>query len=213
MIRRLLAALALLSVLGLLLPSGLMAKPEYSERTSEGCMACHEEPGEGRLNIDGLKCAASGYVWPPAGGYRVLGPIRSGVRFLVGYLHIVSAFIWFGTILYVHILLRPAYASKGLPRAEVVMGLISMGVVGISGLLFTISKVNSIRVLYTTSWGCWLSAKIAIYLFMISMAAFAVFFIGPRLKRSRREPEIPTSGVFDSLTLSAFDGKEGKEGI
>src|SRR3972149_732872 len=111
------------------------ATPEYSARTVEGCMSCHLSPEGGKLSEKGLEYAASGYEWPPTGGYRVLGPIKKSIRLLIGLLHVVAAFLWFGTILYVHILLRPGYASKGLPRGEMFLGIVSMAVVGISGLL------------------------------------------------------------------------------
>lgn len=132
--------------------------------------------------------SASGYVWPPEGGYRVLGPVRKTVRFAFGVFHIIAGFLWFGTILYVHLILKPAYASRGLPRSEVALGMISMLVVGITGALLTISKIRSLEVLYST-----LSVKIAFYLVMISSALFVVLFIGPRLKKgiNKSLPEIP----------------------
>src|SRR5512137_808043 len=124
------AAAALLS-----LPRMASATPEYAEKTAQGCLECHRNPeGGGALTTTGLRFAAAGYRWPPSGGYRVLGPIRSGVRLVIGVLHLTAAFLWFGTILYVHLMLRPAYASQGLPRGEVALGLASMAVVGVTGV-------------------------------------------------------------------------------
>jgi len=160
------------------------------------------------LSDTGLRFAASGYRWPPAGGYRILGPIRKNVRFLVGYAHILAGFLWFGTILYVHLLLRPAYASKGLPRGEMALGMVSMAVVGITGILLTISKIVSLDVLFQSPWGRWLTVKIILYGVMVSSAAVVVVFVGPRLKRGGAAAGIPTSGVFDPATLSACDGCE-----
>ena len=42
------------------------------------------------------------------------------VRLIIGYLHLLTAIAWFGTILYVHILLKPACAAKGLPKGELI---------------------------------------------------------------------------------------------
>jgi len=164
----------------------------------------------GALTETGLEFAASGYVWPPEGGYRVLGPIRKSVRFVIGTFHIVAAFLWFGTILYVHILLRPAYAAKGLPRGEVFLGMISMIVVGVTGALLTISRVKGLSVLYESPWGITLSVKIVLYLIMVSSAVFVITYVGPRLKKGEKRAVAPSDGVFDPGSLAGFDGKDGR---
>jgi predicted heme/steroid binding protein len=187
------------------------ATPGYSENTGQGCSTCHISAEGGALTETGLEYAASGYVWPPEGGYRVMGPLKKSVRLVVGLFHIVAAFLWFGTILYVHLLLRPAYAAKGLPRGEVSLGLVSMAVVGVTGVLLTVSRMSSLRVLSESTWGILLIAKIVLYLVMISSAIFVVLFVGPRLKRGMTKAVHPKEGVFDSLTLSAFDGKDGRQ--
>ncbi|MGD8351495.1 MAG: cytochrome b5 domain-containing protein [Nitrospirota bacterium] len=186
------------------------ATPGYSEATGQGCRTCHISAEGGELTETGLEYAASGYVWPPEGGYKVLGPIRKSIRLVVGIFHIVAAFLWFGTILYVHILLRPAYAARGLPRGEVFLGLVSMAVVGVSGVLLTVSRISSLSVLYESTWGIMLSVKVALYLVMVSSALFVVLFVGPKLKRGMTKAVHPKGGVFDPLTLSAFDGKDGR---
>jgi predicted heme/steroid binding protein/uncharacterized membrane protein len=191
-------------------PPAAQATPEFSERTEQGCQTCHVDPEGGELSRKGLEFAASGYVWPPRGGYRVLGPIRRTVRLGLGILHILAAFMWFGTILYVHLLLRPAYAAKGLPRGEVLVGMASMAIVGVSGALLTISRIRSLEVLVSSPWGILLAIKISLYLVMISSALFVILFVGPRLKSVRAEVAVPPDGVFDPFTLTAFDGKEGR---
>lgn len=139
-----------------------------------------------------------------------VGRLRRSVRLLVGMLHIIAAFLWFGTILYVHLMLRPAYASKGLPRGEVLLGMASMLVVGTTGVLLTASRIAGLEVLVDSPWGRVLSAKIAVFLVMVASAAAAVFFVGPRLKRHRTEAVAPPDGVYDPATLAAFDGQEGR---
>lgn len=186
------------------------ATPEYSARSGQSCMTCHVNGMGGQLTETGLEFAASGYSWPPAGGYRVLGPIKKSVRFVIGLTHIVAAFLWFGTILYVHMLLKPAYAEKGLPKGEVRLGMVSMGLVGITGILLTISRIRSLDVLYSSSWGAVLSIKIIIYLIMIGSAAVIVFFVGPKLKQNFMPADMPGDGVFDPLTLSAFNGEDSR---
>jgi predicted heme/steroid binding protein len=186
------------------------ATPEYSDRTGQGCMTCHiSNEGGGRLTTKGLEFAASGYKWPPEGGYRVLGPIRKSVRLGIGLLHVTSSFIWFGAILYVHILLRPGYASRGLPKAEVALGLASMTAVGLTGILLTISRIRSADVLFMSHWGNVLLIKICLYIIMLSSALFTILFVGAKLKRACVKACIPQNNIFDPVTLSAFDGKNG----
>jgi len=183
------------------------ATPEYAERSEQGCLTCHvDEEGGGKLTTKGLEFAASGYTWPPIGGYRVLGPIQKSVRLGIGIIHIVAAFLWFGTILYVHLMLRPGYAVRGLPKGEVMLGLISMIVVGLSGLFLTISRIRSLDVLYVSQWGQLLSLKIIFYIIMISSALFTILFVGPKLKKAKIKAVIPDNKIFDPLTLQAFDG-------
>jgi predicted heme/steroid binding protein len=195
-------------------PLAALATPEYAEKTAQGCLECHRDPGGGgALTTSGLRFAAAGYRWPPTGGYRVLGPIRSGVRLLIGFLHLTAAFLWFGTILYVHLMLRPAYASQGLPRGEVVLGLASMAVVGASGALLTVSRIAGLQVLIDSPWGRILAAKIAVFGLMVASASLAVFFVGPRLRRVRREPALPRDGVFNAASLASFDGVEDRPAL
>ncbi len=86
------------------------AMPEYTEKTRQGCKTCHKTEDGGELRDIGLEYSASGYVWPPQGGYRAIAPLGKGLRSIIGFLHIMAGFMWFGAILYVHIVLRPAYA-------------------------------------------------------------------------------------------------------
>lgn len=204
----------MIALMGLAFMAGVAeATPDFSERSGQGCGICHLKPMGGQLSETGLKYAASGYVWPPTGGFRVIGPIRKVVRFMVGLVHILAAFIWFGTILYVHLMLKPAYAEKGLPKGEVRLGMISMLLVGVTGVLLVVSRISGAEVLVASSWGRVLLIKAFIYLVMICSALFVVVFIGPRLKGRPGKCEIPEDGVFDPLTLSAFDGAEGGKAL
>ncbi len=193
------------------MPISLPATPDYAEDTKQGCLICHLEEDGGDINTMGLEFSASGYVWPPEGGYRVIGPVRKTVRFAFGAFHIIAGFMWFGTILYVHLILRPVYAARGLPKSEVALGIVSMIIVGITGVLLTISKIRSLDVLYSTPWGITLLVKIILYLVMISTALFVVIFIGPKLKKGMKKSVTAIPEIFDPVTLSHFDGKEGTQ--
>ena len=88
-------------------------------------------------------------------------------RLFIGYLHILTGIFWFGTILYVHLILKPAYAAHGPPRGEVRVGLVSMAIMGITGTLLTVYRIPSLSVLYKSRFGILLLFKIALFLMMV----------------------------------------------
>ena len=180
---------------------------EHAQRTGQTCIVCHTGPNGGELNATGFSFKTNGHTWPviPTEPLLTLG---NGARAVIGFLHVTAAFFWFGTILYVHIILRPRYAEKGLPPAEVRLGAVSMAVVGISGLCLTLARVNGWHTFVDSRWGILLGVKITFYLVMIGTAFFVVKVIGPKLKEGMREAEHPPDGVFAHDVLAAFDGTE-----
>ena len=135
-------------------------------------------------------------------------------RFFVGYLHMITAFLWFGTILYVHLVLKPAYASSGLPRGEIRVGIVSMFVMGITGVVLTTFRVGSPDLLLQSRFGILLLIKISLYLVMVVSAAFVITVIGPRLRRKRSDssPQI-TTGDMNAEELALCDGQEGRPAL
>ena len=190
----------------------LLATEEYADITNSDCSFCHLDPsGGGELTTGG-----EGYALSLGGGDETSGADtkKSGAsalfRFVVGYLHILFGFFWFGTILYVHLILKPAYASKGLPRGEVKLGLASMVVMGVTGAILFSYRVPDTSILFTTRFGILLLIKIVLYLIMVCSALFAVFFLGPRLRSKRVQVVTTDNGGMTLEQLAQFDGKEGR---
>ena len=194
-------------VLILLLPSLSPATPEYARQTGRQCGDCHIDViGGGLLTDEGKKFRDELKI---EGVYRPLTELQRVVRLIVGYVHLMTAIMWFGTILYVHILLKPAYASKGLPRGELILGWISMALIFATGVLLTIARIPSWKTFYTTRFGILLSVKIALFLIMFLSAVIVTLFIGPRLRRQRSAAK-RTDGKYSAEELSHFDGREGR---
>lgn len=185
------------------------ATPEYAEKTRQGCIACHSSEEGGELNDSGLAFLFSGYVWPPPADGKAMLNLGGAARAFTGFLHIVASVMWFGTIIYVHVILKPAYASKGLPKDEVRLGVASMAVLGVTGLLLMLSRINDFSVLAETRWGGLLSVKIVLYLLLVASAVFVVLYIGPRLQQ-KKEPKASQDSVFNAAALAVCDGKEGR---
>jgi len=189
-----------------------LATDEYAERTDQECAVCHLDPaGGGALTELGSGFALS---LGAAAGESQAGekPVAGKLfRLLVGYLHILFAFFWFGTILYVHLILKPAYASRGLPRGEVRLGLVSIVVMGITGAILFNYRVPDASLLLESRFGTLLLAKIVVYLTMVATALLAVFFVGPRMRRMRSEIAAAKTGDMTPAELEQYDGKEGRK--
>lgn len=192
-----------------LLPSISLATTEYARQTGMSCKECHIDPiGGGPLTHAGKQFLEDMKI---KGLYRPLTSTQKAIRFFIGYIHLITAIAWFGTILYVHILLKPAYAARGLPKGELFLGWLSIIILAITGTLLTISRIPAWKVLYTTRFGILLSIKIILFMIMTSTAAIVTFVIGPRMKRKITTTDISTGKKeFTIEDLHNFDGKDGR---
>ena len=184
------------------------ATEEYAKQTGQTCSACHLDPaGGGELTTAGRTFAATLH---PKTERPAMNLFAKGIRLVAGYIHFLTAIFWFGTILYVHLVLKPAYAASGLPRGEVRVGIVSMIVMGVTGAILTFYRIDSVDTLVHTRFGILLIAKVSLYLVMVLSALFVVTVIGPRLKAKMKKPPVPAaSGDLALEELAACDGKEG----
>jgi len=197
--------LILLSLL--FFPSFSYATIDYAEQTGFDCQQCHVDSTGGKLTKDGEDFRDD---LKTRGLYRPLKPYQKVVRLIIGYFHLLTAIAWFGTILYVHILLKPAYAAKGLPKGELILGWLGIILLSITGILLTISRIPTWEAFYTTRFGVLLSVKIILFAIMVSTATIVTFFIGPKMRRQRTLPLPQEKNRFTQDELSHFDGKEGR---
>jgi len=183
------------------------ATEDFARETGRACGGCHLDPsGGGELNTAG-KAFLAGRA-EAGNAHPVSSPFHRGVRFAAGFLHLLTAVMWFGTILYVHLLLKPAYASRGLPRGELIVGWGSIVLIAVTGSILTFYRIPSKDVLLHTRFGMLLMAKIAIFLVMTATAFIVTFAIGPRL-RARHAKVEPQKKDMSVEELSSFTGKDG----
>jgi len=199
--------LILLSLFIIASPSLSHATPEYAGQTGFECKTCHVDGTGGKLTKDGenFKEDLIG-----KGLYRPLSTIQKVVRLIIGYLHLLTAIAWFGTIFYVHILLKPAYAAKGLPKGELILGWLGIVIMGITGTLLTISRIPAWNMFYTTRFGILLSVKIILFLIMAASAAVVTFVIGPRIRKQRAQISMQPKTRMTLDDLRHFDGVENR---
>ncbi len=179
--------------------------PEYAEQTGRDCKVCHVEATGGDLTKAGEDFREDLRI---KGTYRPLHPFQRGVRLILGYLHLLTAIAWFGTILYVHILLKPAYAAKGLPRGELMLGWLGIILLSITGVPLTIARIPTWDAFYTTRFGILLGIKIILFLIMVTSAAVVTFVIGPKLRKRSSQPSLEKKTKFTLQELSQFDGSK-----
>ncbi len=192
-----------------LVPGYAFATPEYARQTGLECGACHVDAmGGGALTRQGMQFLDN---LKAQGRYRPLSTAQRVVRLGAGYLHLMAAIMWFGTIMYVHVLLKPAYASKGLPKGELRLGWAAMIVTLVTGAFLTIARVPSWHMLYSTRFGILLSIKIFLFILMFVSALIVTVYIGPKLRQKLKSP-VAASLARDitSESIAYFDGKEGR---
>jgi predicted heme/steroid binding protein/uncharacterized membrane protein len=204
-------AIMLLLIAQIALSRQALGSEEYARQTGKACVACHLSPaGGGELTAAGK--AFLEQHRQPAGGSGS-GSLPWLARLAAGYIHLLCAIFWFGTILYVHLVLKPAYASQGLPRSEVRVGLVSMAVIAVSGTILSIFRITSTDMLIHTRFGVLLLIKIGIFLIMVVSALFVVFFIGPRLKKHAGQPMSKRKEELTPDELLQFTGGEGQPAL
>jgi predicted heme/steroid binding protein len=189
------------------------ATEEYANDTNLDCASCHlASSGGGELTPAGESFMAFIELAPEVDAAPPASPSVRLLRLAAGYVHVFTAVFWFGTILYVHIVLKPSYAAKGLPRGEVKVGLVSMAIMGVTGAVLTTLRVPSPALLLETRFGVLLVIKIAIYLAMVTSALVVVLVIGPRLRRKTvAAGDGAPAGTFTAEQLAAFDGTAGSK--
>ncbi|WP_459815779.1 cytochrome B5 [Geotalea toluenoxydans] len=185
------------------------ATEEYAKETGQTCASCHLDPaGGGELTPAGRAFAASHS--PETHSFKT-GIAPRVFRLLIGYIHFLTAIFWFGTILYVHLVLKPAYAASGLPRGELRVGIFSMAIMGMTGAILTFYRFNALDTLLHTRFGILLLMKVSLYLVMVISAVIVITVIGPRLRAKRKEPvSVVEAGDLTPEGLAHCDGKEGR---
>lgn len=166
----------------------------FAEKTGKDCVYCHKEvSGGGELTDEGKKFLIE---------IKGISLFKRIIRFITYYFHLFFAIAWFGTILYVHIILKPRYASGGLPKGELLLGWTSIIAMAITGTILTFFKIENVTELINSRYGIILSLKILFYLLMVFSALFVTLYLGPRMRKKINEEK--KSG------LNYYDGKDGK---
>jgi predicted heme/steroid binding protein len=191
------------------------ATEDFALETGQDCAVCHfSESGGGGLTASGEGYSENPDNWKPPAEPRKKTPLLfKVVHTVILYIHILFGTVWLGTILYVHLVLKPKYVLGGLPRSELRLAWLSMPSIAFTGILLTVWRYKLSASLFTSMFGKLLLLKIVLFALMMSSATFVTLYIGPRLRKLadshsqlEHSPDDPT---YTMEELKAYDGKHG----
>ena len=147
------------------------------------------------------------------------------LKLLFGFLHILFAIVWFGTIFYIHLFVRPSSLTSGHPRNERILGWTCIFLVGITGILLTILRLRSLSELWTTTFGIVWLVKVSIFVIMVGIAVLATTRINRKLREvhAQKASEVPhfpnerqgtpKTFVFEGVLYDVDQSRFWKDGI
>lgn len=192
------------------------ATEEFAGRTGKGCSFCHRRPAGGPLNPVGLAYVRNDYRYPIPErildrAHRLSTPLHRALRSILGYVHLVVASIFVGTIFYVHIFVRPSRLVGGIPRGERVLGLSCMAALTASGVYLTWYRIDSVSALTRSHFGVLLLAKLILFGIMVTMGICAVTIIHRKMREEvRGKRPVGKNTEITRQSLPRFDGKDGR---
>jgi predicted heme/steroid binding protein len=192
------------------------AKEEYARETGRGCNFCHQESTGGQLSTVGFAYIRNGYRYPISD--RVLKkaeslrtPPQKTLRFIVGYLHLLAAVVFFGTIFYIHIIVGPKRLIGGIPKSERVLGVSCMITLAITGIYLTWVRVDRWEQFLDNTFGFMLLIKILLYIIMVAIGITAITVVHRRMGSEAKRKASAPAGEGGALSdISRFDGTGGQ---
>ena len=206
-------------VVAALADSVARATPDYALRTGKPCAYCHERPeGGGALNATGSAFARGGHQWPiPAKLEGQAAPSTStrALRLIVGYIHLVMAVVWFGTIFYIHIVVRPQTLTSGIPRTERRLGWIAIGTMAGTGTVLTLLRYRETGDVFAGTFGTVFVIKLAQFGLLVAGATIATAVLDRRMRTDARSKASAPSSAEATATesLGSLDGKESRKAV
>ena len=217
MVKRIRLCLLLIGFLLILIPASPAHSTDlYAKKTGKGCIFCHQESTGGQLRDVGFAYIRNGYRYPIS--QRILEkaeslqtPLHKGLRFVIGYLHLLAAVIFFGAIFYIHIFVGPRKLKGGIPKHERILGLSCMVTLTLTGIYLTWARIDRLEQFFDNTFGLMLFIKIFLFLLMVSIGLAAVTLIHRRMGREIKGMENASeTDEISYANLSRFDGSEGR---
>jgi predicted heme/steroid binding protein/uncharacterized membrane protein len=207
---------AILAVLIMAMAPTALATEDFALETGQECATCHiSTSGGGGLTTSGEAYSDDPGNWDPPTEPRAKTPLfYKIVHTSILYVHVLFGIVWIGTILYVHLVLKPKYALGGLPKSELRLAWLSMPLIAITGVMLTVWRYKLSAGLFSTMFGKLLLFKIVMFTLMMTSATFVTIYIGPRLRKLVESSSQAEHSLDDPNytidELKAYDGEHGK---
>ncbi|MFO7986685.1 MAG: multiheme c-type cytochrome [Desulfatiglandaceae bacterium] len=189
------------------------ATDQYARDTGKGCIFCHQESTGGPLKTTGFAYIRNGYDYPIS--ERVLSkaealqdPFHKTLRFVIGYLHLLAAVVFFGAIFYIHIFVKPKALTGGLPKSERILGVSCMATLTLTGAYLTWVRMDKWEQFHNNTFGLMLSVKILLFALMVAIGILAITAIHRGMKSEAQDSPADSKDITRS-TLPHFNGSEG----
>jgi len=191
------------------------ARDEYAKKTGKGCILCHQQEIGGPLKVTGIAYIKNGYQYPIPNKILKKAELHQNsfhkiLRFIIGYIHILAAFILIGAIFYIHIFIKPSQITGGLPRGERILGLSCLFTLTFTGIYLTWFRIDTFEQFFNNTFGLILFIKILLFIIMLLTALTAVTIIHGKMKKE----SIAENGKInsDEITLNNLDQFNGASG-
>lgn len=153
-----------------------------------GCLAYHRFPWAGWLALTAALGLAAAIAWT---GHAASTPGATGnLHLFADALHVLAAAAWIGGLVPLVLLLAAIGKIPPLPGAALArdaarrfstLGMLSVAILVLSGVVNAWILVGSVRALVVTEYGQLLILKVVIFTFMLAFAAINRFWLTPRL--------------------------------
>ncbi|MDY6952561.1 MAG: multiheme c-type cytochrome [Thermodesulfobacteriota bacterium] len=205
------------TLLGFFITTPAQATNDYAVKTGKGCIFCHQEGTGGSLKVAGFAYIRNGYQYPIS--ERILKkaeslqkPLHKSIRFVIGYIHLLAAVIFFGAIFYIHIFVKPMRLRSGIPRAERILGVSCMLTLTLSGVYLTWVRMDKWEQFINNTFGLMLLIKILLFVVMVAVGVTAITVIhrGMKLESQTTVQSDDGSEEITRTSLGHFDGSAGR---
>ncbi len=194
-----------------------VAKVEYAQRTGQPCLVCHSDAyGGGALTTTGAAYAQGGYQWPIPEDTQSYIPSTFAriLKLIAGYIHLATTVAWFGTIFYIHIIVRPQQLTSGIPKGEKKLGWICIVIMAVTGTVLTVFRQLETGAVFSGTWGTVFIIKLVQFALMVTLAGVATGILDRRMRIARRQAADASGDDPASCdTLACLDGKEGRKAV
>ncbi|MCJ7772433.1 MAG: hypothetical protein MUP22_04790, partial [Desulfobacterales bacterium] len=199
-------------IFSVIFPDISYATNEYAVKTGKGCIFCHKESTGGQLKTVGFAYIRNGYTYPISESIlekaeTLQAPIHKFIRFVLGYLHLLAAVIFFGAIFYIHIFIKPTKIVGGIPKAERLLGISCMITLTLTGIYLTWMRIDGWEDFFNNTFGLMLFIKILLFGLMVSIALIAITVIHRKMKME--DSALLRSKTVSKDNLKAFNGADG----